>query len=123
MRCSILQDIALKKSLCVGNGQSTFGGPKWTSSGQNGPFWSNLCPHPVRNKVILTKMVIWTILGQFGPAHFRTVLRPLPNVGFFFQENEGEEAPTYKESGLSNLCAAGPFGSLGGYSLCAPFAL
>ena len=36
------------------SGQSTVGGPKWTSLGQN----------PVRNKVILTKTVFWTILVQ-----------------------------------------------------------
>ena len=27
--------------------------------------------------VILTKMVVWTILGHFGPAHIPTVQRPL----------------------------------------------
>ena len=57
-------------------------GPKWTSSGQNGPFWSTLVSrvlNPVRNQVILAKMVVWAILDHFGPVHFPTVLRPFPN--------------------------------------------
>ena len=40
---------------------------------------------PVRNKVILTKMVVWTILGHFGPVHFPTVLRPLPKNAAFLK--------------------------------------
>ena len=60
--------------------------PKWTSLGkmdQNGPFWSILVSrmlNPVRNKVILTKMVVWTILDHFGPVHFPTVPRPFPKI-------------------------------------------
>ena len=46
-----------------------------------GPFWSCKCSNPVQNKVILTKMVFWTILGHFGPVHFPTVPRPFPNCG------------------------------------------
>ena len=44
----------------------------------NGTKWTSLSQNPVRNKVILTKMVILTILGQFGPVHFPTVPRPRP---------------------------------------------
>ena len=44
---------------------------------QNGPFWSREYQNPVRNKVILTKMVALTILDHFGPVHFPTVLRRL----------------------------------------------
>ena len=67
------------------NGQSTVGGPKWTKMDlfrpkwtQNGPFWSRECQNPVRNKLILAKMVVWTILDHFGPVHIPTVRRPLP---------------------------------------------
>ena len=42
---------------------------------QSGPFGLE---NPVRNKVILTKMAVWTILDHFGPAFFPTVPRPLP---------------------------------------------
>ena len=42
-----------------------------------GPFWSRECQNPVRNKLILTKMVVWTIWDRFGPAHLPTVPRPL----------------------------------------------
>ena len=31
-----------------------------------------------RNKVILTKMVVWTILDHLGPVHFPTVPQPFP---------------------------------------------
>ena len=71
------------------NGQSTVGGPKWTKidpfrpkwtkMDHFGPFWSRECQSPVRNKAILTKMVVWTILDHFGPVHFPTVPRPLPS--------------------------------------------
>ena len=60
-------------------------GPKWTSSGQNGPKWTILVyfglanvKNPVRNKAILAKMVVSTILDHFGPVHFSTALAPLP---------------------------------------------
>ena len=43
-----------------------------------GPFWSCEYQDPVRNKVILTKMVVLTILDHFGPVHFPTVQPPLP---------------------------------------------
>ena len=48
----------------------------------NGPKWSILVSrmlNPVRNKVILTKMVVWTILDHFGPVHFPTVPRSFPS--------------------------------------------
>ena len=54
-------------------------GPEWTSSGQNGPFWSILVSqmlNPVRNKVILTKN---GRLDHFGPVHFPTVPQPFPS--------------------------------------------
>ena len=54
------------------SGQSTVGGPKWTKidpfrpkwakMDHFGPFWSREYQNPVRNKVILTKMVVLTIL-------------------------------------------------------------
>ena len=72
----------------VRNGQSTVGGPtwtkmdlfrpKWTEMDHFGPVWSRECQNSVRNKVILTKMVVWTILDHFGPVHFPTVPRPRP---------------------------------------------
>ena len=57
--------IKKNRSRCSGlirSGQSTVGGPKWTSLGQNGPKWTilvhfglaNALKNPVRNKVILT---------------------------------------------------------------------
>ena len=46
-----------------------------------GPFWSCEYQKPVRNKVILTKMVVATILDHFGPVHFPTVLRRLLTFG------------------------------------------
>ena len=55
--------------------------PKWTKIDHFGPFWSCECQNPVRNKVILTKMVVCTILDHFGPVHFPTVLRPFPRKG------------------------------------------
>ena len=45
--------------------------------GHLGPSWSRECQDPVRNKVILTKMVVVTILDHFGPVHFPIVLRRL----------------------------------------------
>ena len=61
------------------------GGPKWTSSGQNGPKWAILVHFGRANARIqfgitpvLTIMVVWTILDHFGPVHFPTVPRPLP---------------------------------------------
>ena len=48
--------------------------PKWTICG---PFWSRECQNPVRNKVMLTKMVVLTILGHLDPVHLPTVPRPL----------------------------------------------
>ena len=68
-------------------GQSTVGGPKWikTSLGKMdhiGPFWSRKYQNPVRNKVILTKMVVLTILDHLGPVHFPTVPRPFPKLSF-----------------------------------------
>ena len=46
-------------------------GPKWTPLGQNGPKWTILVHFGLananirfRNKVILTKMVVWTILDH-----------------------------------------------------------
>ena len=86
-----------KKARIVRNGQSTVGGPKWTKmdlfrpkwtkTDQNfGPFWSRECKNPVRNKVILTKVVVWTILDHFGPLHFPTVLWPFPRL-----EGQGSE--------------------------------
>ena len=55
-------------------------GPQWTKMDHFGPFWSRECQNPVRNKVILTKMVVRTILDHFGPVHFPTVPRPFPRV-------------------------------------------
>ena len=55
--------------------------PKWTKMDHFGPFWSREYQNPVRNKVILTKMVVLTILGHFGPVHFPTTLRRLPVEG------------------------------------------
>ena len=64
------------------SGQSTVGGPKWTKIDTFRPKWTILVhfglantKNPVRNKVILTKMAVLTILGHFGPVHFPTVLR------------------------------------------------
>ena len=75
-------------------------GPKWTSSGQNGPKWTILVHfglakalNPVRNKVISTKMVVWTILDHFGPVHFPTVPRPLPIKGPSVPVREGGSVP------------------------------
>ena len=68
--------------------QSTVGGPKWTKidlfrpkwtkMDHFGPFWSCEYQNPVRNEVILTKIVVLTILDHFGPVHFPTVPRPRP---------------------------------------------
>ena len=71
---------------CVRNGQSMVGGPKRTKMGQNGLFWSILVSPMLksssdRNKGILTKMVVWTILDHSGPVHFPTAPQPLPSVG------------------------------------------
>ena len=62
-------------------GQSTVGGPKWTKMDlfrpkrtkwdHFGPFWSRECWNRVRNKVILTKMVVWTILVQYTFRQYR----------------------------------------------------
>ena len=59
-------------------------GPKWTSSGQNGPKCTILVHFglanaeiPFRKKVILTKMVKIAILDHFGPAQLPAVPRPL----------------------------------------------
>ena len=78
-RCNIVAAMPCR------NGQSTVGGPKWTKIRPKwtkmhhlGPFWSRECQNPVRNKAILTKMVVWTILDHFGPVRFPTVPRPLP---------------------------------------------
>ena len=35
------------------------------------------CQKPVRNKVILTKVVVWTVLDHVAPVHLPTVPRPL----------------------------------------------
>ena len=53
-------------------------GPLQAKMDHFGPFWSRECQNPVRNKVILTKMVVGTILDHFGPVLFPTVPRPLP---------------------------------------------
>ena len=61
-------------------------GPLQAKMDQNGPFWSILVSrmlNPVRNKVILTKMVVWTILDHFGPVRFPTVPRPFPKNAVF----------------------------------------
>ena len=58
--------------------------PKLTKIDHFGPFWSRECQNPVRNKVILTKMVVWTVLDHFGPVHFPTVPQPLPIYCAFF---------------------------------------
>ena len=55
----------------IRNGQSTVGRPKWTKMDHFGPFWSRECQNPVRNKVILTKMVVWTILVQYTFRQYR----------------------------------------------------
>ena len=44
--------------------------PKWTKINHFDPFWPREYQNPVRNKVILTKMVVLTILDHFGPVHF-----------------------------------------------------
>ena len=46
--------------------------PKWTK-------WSRECQNPVRNKVILTKMVVWAILDLLVQYTFRQY-RPLPTL-------------------------------------------
>ena len=76
----------------IRNGQSTVGGPKWTKMDLVRPKWTILVhlvsrmQNPVRNKVIVTKMVVWTILGHFGSVHFPTVLRPLPILSGFSKD-------------------------------------
>ena len=54
-------------------------------SGQNGPKWTILVRFGLPNAKIRfgirskwPKMVVWTILGHFGPVYFPTVLWPLP---------------------------------------------
>ena len=54
--------------------------PRWAKIDDFGPFWSRECYNPVRNEVILTKKVDWTILDHSGPAHFPTVPRPRPSL-------------------------------------------
>ena len=54
-----------------------------------GPFWARECQNPVRNKVVLTKMVVWTILDHSGPVHSPTVPRPCPIIR---KEPEGKNA-------------------------------
>ena len=51
----------------ISNGQSTVGGPKTKWRPKWRPFWSRECQNPVRNKVILTKMVVWTMADLNGP--------------------------------------------------------
>ena len=72
-------------------------GPKWTKMDHFGPCWSCECQNPVRNKVILTKMVVWTILDHFGPAHFPTVPRPFPIPGV---KNGGQRGEVKRGTGV-----------------------
>ena len=54
-------------------------GPLQAKMDDFGPSWSRDCQNPGWNKVILTKMAVWAILGHFGTeVHFLTVPRPLP---------------------------------------------
>ena len=51
---------------------------------QNGPFFGPFDAfklNPVRNKVILTKVVVWTVLVQYAFGQTVTVPRPLPSEG------------------------------------------
>ena len=53
-------------------------GPKWTSSGQNGPFWSILVLRMPKSSSEQGHFDQNGRLDHFGPVHFPTVQRPFP---------------------------------------------
>ena len=88
------------------SGQSTVGGPKWTKIDLFRSKWTILVHFglantkiPVRNKAILTKMAVLTILDHFGPVRFPTVLRRLLRTEPLFA-NRASRAQKLRIAGL-----------------------
>ena len=85
-------------------------GPKWTKMDHFGLFLVSQLLNPARNKAVLTKMVAWTILVHFGPAHFPTVPRPLPRSAL--PQNGAIPPPWYLVS-HRHICAISQFATYG----------
>ena len=77
--------------------------PKWTKIDHFGPFWSCEYQNPVRNKGILTRMVVMTILDRFGPAHFPAVLRRLLRLRWAY--HSGSTCELYKVTRVSDIAS------------------
>ena len=69
--------------------------PLSAKMGHLGPFQSRECQNRVRNKLILTNIVVLTMLGHFGPAQLPAVARSLltrgsPAHSFLLQPSPGK---------------------------------
>ena len=83
--------------------------PKWTKMDHFGPFWSRECQNPVRNKVILTKMVVWTILES---STLSDSTAATPYQGIIFHNNFVSEGKRCMSVSMSIWCHLGSFGRL-----------